>query len=357
MLRLEDIGLQLGGFRLCSINLHIRTGEYRVLLGPTGTGKTVLLETIAGLHFPDQGKLYLKGKERTRTAPEKRHLGIVYQDYALFPHLTIFQNMAFGLKMRGTSQKDIKQDVLQTAIFLGIDHLLKRLPKNLSGGERQRAALARALVLRPAMLLLDEPLSAVDRLTGDHLRDELKRIHRELGMTILHITHNLQEAFFLADSMAVMHNGRILQQGTPGEISQKPTTRFVAELMGIKNFLPARITANNSLYVKGLGTINQNFLQAVPMPGGKMLLTFPARAVELAPMQSRDAYCWQGLTRIVNMNHGSDQVTIKLALADNIIIHTAFSQREIAHLPFIPAPGMKVETGIVKQGLHLLQEE
>ncbi len=357
MLRLQNIALQLDGFRLQEINLHIHDGEYLVLLGPTGTGKTVLLETIAGIHLPDQGKLYLKGKERTKTAPEKRRLGVVYQDYALFPHFTIFQNMAFGLKMQGVHQKDRTKDIVRTAEFLGISHLLQRLPKKLSGGERQRAALARALVLNPAMLLLDEPLSAVDRLTGDRLREELKRIHGELGITILHITHNLQEAFFLADRIAVMHDGRILQQGTPGEVSQKPATRFVAELMGLKNFIPVRMMKNGLLEVQGMGTLAPDLIPDLPAGGDKLLLTFSGQAVELVPTQSCDAYWWQGPARIIGIHQGGDQVAIKLALPDDAVIHTSFSQREISRFPFSPAPGMEVETGIVKQGLHLLPEE
>jgi ABC-type Fe3+/spermidine/putrescine transport system ATPase subunit len=354
MLRLEDISLQLGGFRLCSINLHIRTGEYRVLLGPTGTGKTVLLETIAGLHSPHQGKIFLDGQNITTTAPEKRHLGIVYQDYALFPHFNVFQNIAFGLKIRGTAQNIIERKILKITEFLRISHFLKRLPKNLSGGECQRVALARALVLKPAMLLLDEPLSAMDRLTRNRLRDELKRIHKELGMTIFHITHDLHEAFFLADQMAVMHDGNILQKGTPDELSQRPATRFVAELMGMKNFIPTRMKTNGSIEVQGMGSLDPGLLPPVAEQPGEILLTFPNQAVELAPMQPSDAYWWRGPASIVGMNQGGDQVAIKLALSDDTIIHTTFSQREISRFPFSPTPGVEVETGIVKKGLHLL---
>lgn len=354
MLRLDDIGLALGSFRLRGIHLHIRAGEYLVLLGPTGAGKTLLLETIAGLHAPGRGRILLHGLDITRTAPEKRRLGIVYQDYALFPHFTIFDNIGFGLKMRKTAPKNIDLQVRAMADFLGISHLLTRLPANLSGGERQRSALARALVLQPDILLLDEPLSAVDRLTGDFLRNELKRIHRELGMTILHITHNLEEAFFLADRMAVMNQGEILQQGTVGKVCGRPKNRFIAELMGLKNFFSVRLKNNGIIEVEGLGTLAPGLLPPISGQTGKMLLTFPGQAVELAPSQSNSACWWQGSARIVELHPGGEQTEFTLALENDIILHTAFSHREIHRFPFVPTVGMEVETGITTKGLHLL---
>ena len=354
MLRLDDISLQIGGFLLQSINLHIRRGEYRVILGPTGAGKTVLLETIAGLNRPHQGTVFLAGKNITATAPEKRHFGMVYQDYALFPHLSVFHNIAFSLQIQGAGKKMIKQKVDRMADFFRISHLRKRLPRDLSGGECQRVALARALVREPEMLLLDEPLSALDHLTKDRLQEELQRVHHQLGITVFHITHDLNEAFVLADRMAVMQEGRILQQGMPQEIGRRPKTRFVAELMGLKNFLSAQVTTQGMIEVQGLGTLNRDFLRPAPKQAGDFLLTFPGQAVEIAPGQGHETYCWQGLTRIAGMNHGRDRVDIKLVLPDNTIINTAFSQREIHRLPFSPAPGMEVETGIVAKGLHLL---
>ena len=179
MLRLEDICLRLGEFRLLEISLHVEPGTYLALLGPTGTGKTVLLETIAGVHTPGSGRIYIRGRDATRLAPEKRHLGIVYQDYALFPHLTVFDNIAFGLRLKGSPGRKIKKAVEEMAAFLEIGHLLKRRPNRLSGGERQRTALARALVMEPYVLLLDEPLSALDSASRIRIRHELKRIHTE----------------------------------------------------------------------------------------------------------------------------------------------------------------------------------
>ncbi len=357
MLRLQNIALQLGNFSLQSINLTLHKGEYRVILGPTGAGKTVLLETIAGLNRPQRGTIFLAEENITTTAPEKRHFGVVYQTYALFPHLSVFHNIAFSLRIQGVTGEIIRQKVGRIADFLKINQLLQRLPSNLSGGECQRVALARALVREPKILLLDEPLSAVDRLTGTFLRDELRRIHKKLGITVFHITHNLNEAFFLADRMAVMHNGRILQEGRPEGIARRPQTRFVAELMGLKNFIPARVTAKGCIEVQGMGTFNRDFLQTVPEQEGKFHLTFPDQSVILTPRQDDETYCWQGITRITGINHGRDRVDIKLSLPDETIIHTSFSQREIYHLPFVPVPGIEVETGIIKNDLHLLPEE
>ncbi len=354
MLRLENISLRIGGFCLESINLHIRQGEYRVILGPTGAGKTILLETIAGLNRPQQGTISLSGKNITAIAPEKRHFGMVYQDYALFPHLSVFHNIAFSLQIQGTEKKIIRQKVGRMAEFFRISHLLKRLPQNLSGGECQRVALARALVADPAMLLLDEPLSALDRLTRDRLQVELQRVHRQLGITVFHITHDLDEAFFLADRMAVMQDGRIVQQGTPREIARRPKTEFVAKLMGLKNFLPARITTEGLIKAQGLGTLNPDILQTIPQEAGDYLVTFPDQAVEIAPAQDDKLYCWQGMARITEMCRGRDRVDFKLALPDNTIIFTACSQRETDRFPCSPVPGMEIEIGIMKKGLHLL---
>ncbi len=354
MLRLDDISLQIGGFSLQSINLHIRQGEYRVILGPTGAGKTVLLETIAGLNRPQQGTISLAGKNISATAPEKRHFGMVYQDYALFPHLSVFHNIAFSLHIQKLRKKIIRQKVDRMAEFFRISHLLKRLPRDLSGGECQRVALARALVAEPAMLLLDEPLSALDRLTRDRLQAELQRVHRQLGITVFHITHDLDEAFFLAERMAVMREGRIVQQGTPREIARRPKTGFVAKLMGLRNFLPARLTTEGMIEVRGMGRLSRDFLRPAPKQVGDYLVTFPDQAVEIGSVQTGKVYCWQGMARIAEMRRGRGRVDFKLALPDNTIIFTACSQRETDRFPCSPVPGMEIEIGIMKKGLHLL---
>jgi ABC-type Fe3+/spermidine/putrescine transport system ATPase subunit len=352
MLQLHNIGLQLGSFRLASFNLHIQRGEYRVLLGPTGTGKTVLLETIAGLHTPHRGTLILDGRDITNTVPEKRHIGVVYQNYALFPHLNVFDNIAFGLRIQGRSNKSIKGKVMEMADFLGIRHFLIRSPRNLSGGECQRVALARALVLEPEMLLLDEPLSAVDRLTRDRLQGELKRIHQQLAITILHITHDLNEAFFLADTITVMREGIILQEGTPDEISLQPATRFVAELMGMKNFLPAQVHSDESLEVPGMGRLPAHlFSSPLPKNTKKILIGFPDWSVDFFPTEN-ERYWWRGKMRITDIHTIGSRVEIELSRTDDIRIHTSFSKREAGRFATALIPDQEITVGICREGLH-----
>lgn len=241
---IRDLWVDLEGFRLCEVNLDIPAGEYFVVLGPTGTGKTVLLETIAGLHRPHKGQIILDGEDITYAPPERRGISFVYQDYALFPHLNVAGNIAFGLKWGKISQSSIKERVTGISRLLGIEYLLHRRPGTLSGGEAQRVALARALVVEPRLLLLDEPLSALDPETREGLQRELGRIHRELGTTTIHVTHDFEEAVALGDRIAVLREervsdlkreGRIVQIGTPEEIFRRPANEFVARFVGVRN--------------------------------------------------------------------------------------------------------------------------
>src|SRR5690554_2050066 len=235
MLDIRGLSLSLGEFSLDGVDLTVDDGEYFIILGPTGAGKTILLETIAGIYAFASGTISLDGRDITRTDPKDRGIGMVYQDYMLFPHLTVEENIGFGLLQRKTEPDRIRELVSETADLLGIGHLLDRTPGTLSGGEQQRAAIARALVLRPRVLLLDEPLSALDAVTRDRLRRELKAVHRATGTTVVHITHHFEDIFALADRVAVMQDGRIAQTGTPDEVFRKPATEFVAAFTGMEN--------------------------------------------------------------------------------------------------------------------------
>ncbi|MEY8416915.1 ATP-binding cassette domain-containing protein [Tissierella praeacuta] len=211
MLEIKDIKLKLGRFALNNIDLKINIGEYFVILGPSGAGKTVLLETIAGLYTPDKGYILYNKDDMVLLPPEKRDIGFVYQDYELFPHMTVEDNIIFGLKIRKIDKSIIAEKLYKLVSMLKIEHLLKRYPSKLSGGEKQRVALARAIIISPKILLLDEPLSALDIMIKPTLQQEIKNIHKEFVPTIIHVTHDIDEAIFLADRIGIMNDGNLLK--------------------------------------------------------------------------------------------------------------------------------------------------
>lgn len=234
-MQVRDLWVDLDEFHLREIDLDVAAGEYFVILGPTGGGKTVLLEAVAGLHQLRKGQIMLDGEDVTGLPPEQRGIGFVYQDYMLFPHLSVAGNIAFGLELRKMDRQAIEERVTEMGQLLGIDHLMRRRPGTLSGGEQQRAALARALVVEPRLLLLDEPLSALDPGMREGLQRELGRLHRELGTTIIHVTHDFEEAVALGERIAIVHEGRVVQVGPPEEIFRKPGSEFVARFVGVRN--------------------------------------------------------------------------------------------------------------------------
>ncbi len=237
MIEIKRLSLAIGGFSLKDINLTIGDGEYFVILGPTGAGKTVLVECVAGLHKIRQGEVWVNGREFTHLAPEERGMGYVPQDYVLFPFLNVRENIIFGLKHSNKSKADMQERMMELADLLGISHILERDARSLSGGEKQRVALARALAPSPRIMLLDEPMSNLDLQTAKYLRLELKRIHRELGVTSIHITHNQAEAEEMADRIAIMSGGKLEQVGRPQEVFFAPENETVSAFIGALNIL------------------------------------------------------------------------------------------------------------------------
>jgi len=256
MVRVENISTHLGDFFLKDVSLDVADGEYLMILGPTGAGKTILLETIAGIYSPDKGKVYLNDRDITTLPPRKRNIGMVYQDYMLFPHLNVEQNIKYGMRSRKLSKQEISQKVDKLANLLGVAHLLQRHPGTLSGGEQQRITIARALIMEPEVLLLDEPLGALDSKTRIKLREELRRIHSFTHTTMIHVTHSFDEAFLLGSQMAIMNDGEIVQVGEPSEVFRKPNCKFVAEFLGVTNVFRGESVIDN-----GIAYININGLR------------------------------------------------------------------------------------------------
>ncbi len=227
---------------LDSVDLSIGSGEFVTLLGPSGSGKTTLLMLIAGFVEPSEGDILLDGQPITPLPPERRQFGMVFQGYALFPHLSVADNVAFPLKVRRLPRGEIQSRVAEALALVQLGGLERRLPRELSGGQQQRVALARALVFRPRLLLLDEPLSALDKKLRGELQLELKSLHERVGLTFIYVTHDQEEALSMSDRVAILHRGRLIQVGTPGELYERPATRFVADFLGRSNFIRGRVT-------------------------------------------------------------------------------------------------------------------
>ena len=248
-LRLERVVKRFGAFvAVDEVDLTIPQGSFFALLGPSGCGKTTTLRMIAGLDEPTSGTVHLGDLDITHLRPYKRPVNTVFQNYALFPHLDIYENVAFGLRRRGV--KDVRQQVTEALELVELPHLARRKPPQLSGGQQQRIAIARAIVNRPQVLLLDEPLGALDLKLRRQMQVELKRIQTEVGLTFIHVTHDQEEAMTMASRIAVMSEGRFLQVGSPADIYETPTTRFVADFIGNVNLTDGRIVVDEADHVQ-----------------------------------------------------------------------------------------------------------
>jgi len=223
------------------VSAVVGSGEFFTILGPSGSGKTTLMMMVAGFVYPTSGTISIGAKNVADLPPQSRGLGMVFQNYAVFPNLTVFENVAFPLRVRSMPKADIKREVEAMLDLVKIKELSGRMPRELSGGQQQRVALARALVFRPSVLLMDEPLGALDKKLRDHMQAEIRRIHRSLGVTVVYVTHDQDEALTMSDRIAIMNHGRIEQVGTPSELYDRPNTRFVADFLGDTNFIPGTL--------------------------------------------------------------------------------------------------------------------
>lgn len=223
------------------LSLRVQPGEFVTLLGPSGSGKTTSLLMVAGFEFPDTGEIFIDMKAITFEPAHQRKIGMVFQNYALFPHMTVFRNIAFPLEMRGVRRQEIERRVEEALDLVRLGGYGRRYPRQLSGGQQQRVALARALVFNPPVLLMDEPLGALDKKLRDEMQSEIKRLQRQLRITILYVTHDQEEALTLSDRVAVMNEGRFEQVGSPTDIYERPANRFVADFLGESNFLTGEV--------------------------------------------------------------------------------------------------------------------
>jgi putative spermidine/putrescine transport system ATP-binding protein/spermidine/putrescine transport system ATP-binding protein len=228
------------------VNLQIPAGEFVSILGPSGCGKTTTLNMIAGFAAPSQGEIRIRGRSQTKVPPERRNLGLVFQNYALFPHMTVAENVGFGLRMRGAPRDEVLPAVERALRSVHLEGYGLRYPRELSGGQQQRVALARAIAPKPSVLLLDEPLSNLDLKLREAMRIELKDIHAQLGMTFVYVTHDQEEAMAMSDRIVVMAKGAIAQEGRPGSIYRSPASRFVADFIGKSNILPVSQSTTTS---------------------------------------------------------------------------------------------------------------
>ncbi len=268
-----------------AVSLAIAAGEFVSFLGPSGSGKTTTLLMIAGFVAPNAGAILLGGADITRLPPYRRNIGMVYQSYALFPHMTVARNIAFPLRMRGMRKAEIRRRTERVLGLVRLEGFEDRLPNQLSGGQQQRVALARALVFEPPLLLMDEPLGALDKKLREELQVEIKRIQREIRSTVVYVTHDQEEALSMSDRVVVMNRGRIEQVGSPSELYERPRTRFVADFLGAANFLEAEIIRRDgtALLRTRNGTLLEATLPEGAVFGGSALVAIRPERVRLGP--------------------------------------------------------------------------
>ncbi len=281
MLRVENISKRYGSFELNDITFQVEKGDYFMLLGPSGAGKSIILEIIAGLIKPDNGGVFIDDVDITRLAIGNRSVGLVFQDLAIFPHLSVYENIAFPLKRKGMKGQNLKSRVNVLAEEFSITHLIKRNTQNLSGGELQRVALARTLALEPKVLLLDEPLSSIDVQLRASLKSLLRSINRE-GQTIIHVTHDYDEAISLGSQVAVVNSGRIVQTGTPVDVFRNPASEFVANFSGIKNFFKGTISDSSEHDLRCFITNGISIWLYADDNSGDGYVSFPENSVSIA---------------------------------------------------------------------------
>ena len=334
------------------VRLDVRPGEFLTLLGPSGCGKTTTLRMIAGFETPDEGRIFFGDKDVTGLPANQRDIGFVFQNYALFPHLSVFENVAYGLRVRGWTDEDIGKSVGDVLSLVGLAGYDQQFSGQLSGGEQQRVALARAIVIRPSVLLFDEPLSNLDAKLRVQMRQEIRDLQRRLGITTVYVTHDQEEAMAVSDRIVVMHQGRVMQEGTAGDLYHRPASQFVAQFVGRVNLISGRVAeiAGDTAKVVALGAM----LEVRPVPKGivkdsAVQLVVRPETIELLPadasplkatVESRTflgekieyvVRCAGEVLQVVRYNAGLGDV-----VADGATVSLRFGEEALALLPATP---------------------
>jgi iron(III) transport system ATP-binding protein len=337
-----------------NLTLDIAPGELFFLLGPSGCGKTTALRLVAGFYTPDEGRIFFNQRDQSRVPPHKRNTGMVFQNYALWPHMDVWNNVAYGLKMRRVSEAEKQERVARALEIVQMQGFARRVPNQLSGGQQQRVALARALVIEPDVVLLDEPLSNLDAKLRLETRAQIKEIHGKIKRTMIYVTHDQTEALSMADRIAVMRRGRIVQVGTPRGLYTRPESAFVAEFIGGTNLLPGRLEETGDLFLvkTDAGMVRAQNGAKGGMRGHPVLCSVRPESVHLRPFEESPPELMNQLTGEVQsiMYRGDseeyslrlgggillravehDQATKKTAVGDQVTVH--FDPRDVVVLP------------------------
>ena len=320
------------------VDLDVQSGEFLTLLGPSGSGKTTLLMVLAGFTRPDSGSLRFGDEEVIRMPPHKREVGMVFQNYALFPHMDVAANIGFPLKMRGASKDDINNRVENALATVQLQGYGDRRITQLSGGQKQRVALARAIVFEPRILLMDEPLSALDKKLREHMQIELRRLHEKLGMTTVYVTHDQREALTMSDRVAVINHGKLVQLDEPRKIYDHPATPFVANFIGESTLLPVEHIGGNPCYHgTPLRMSGQNSAR------GNLLMLRPERLVLLPGGESAAYNCFRGKVGDVVYQGESFVVYVTLGDGAEVAVRSVSQQQSLAAAP---TPGSEITLGL-----------
>jgi putative spermidine/putrescine transport system ATP-binding protein len=347
-LKLEGVTkLYQGSAAVDRLDLTVAAGEFITLLGASGSGKTTTLMMLAGFTQPDSGRISIGGREVTVLPPGKRNLGVVFQNYSLFPHLTVAQNLAFPLEMRKVGKADIRAAVSRILEMVHLPDKAERYPRELSGGQQQRVALARAIIFEPQALLMDEPLGALDKNLREHMQIEIKRLHASLGATIVFVTHDQEEALTMSDRVAVMHNGAIAQIASPRAIYEEPANRWVASFIGQSNFLPGTVVGRegNDFVVElksgeklsGRGPHN-------PARGDKVLAVVRPENIAVRRGTPKDADRKTIAGLVSDTLYLGHTIKLEVRLADGTILMTQSTSAALDGAA--PAPGSAVELSL-----------